>query len=280
MQKGNLIFWNISDVETSKTYLESMGFDAPRNDFRTSLIKALKVYTTETDLKYRRFNDGNGECSFQIYEEKVEQGELEFDKIFKIILDKKDGSLSSRRPLAGTRLEDLYNHACETLDSNQLRNLILKVVKNECHAISMRPSGGIYFIDDQFKDTLDRLRDLFSKFDGAKLQVIPVYNNDDTNDAIETAATSHLTTTIESTVEELKKKFSKGKVERSDITAAKNRAKEAMEKIDIHKENLREAYEDLSKRSRDVSERLNKTIEDVERGNDLSASFLSNLRDL
>jgi hypothetical protein len=76
-RKGDLIFWDISELKTTKDALESLGFGAfvPRNDFKSAIIKALKIVTKGNEKLYRRFNDESDSVSFTAQKEFIKNTE-------------------------------------------------------------------------------------------------------------------------------------------------------------------------------------------------------------
>ena len=60
--KGSMIFWELSEIQTTKDELAALGFSefVPRNDFKAALIKALKVVTKGNEKLYRRHSGYEG----------------------------------------------------------------------------------------------------------------------------------------------------------------------------------------------------------------------------
>lgn len=250
-KKGDLIFWEISEVTTTKDKLAAMGFErfVPRNDFKSAMIKALRHITKGNDKLYRRFNDRSESVNFGVFIEEVGEDSISLNKELVIKVDKTHGNAdySAANHLADA-IHDNYRTAKETLDAGQLRSLILKVVKHECYGFAMRSGGGIYFIDRRFEDTLGRLKELFSGFPEARLHIVPVYDDQGTVEALEEAVTMDVTGDINSLINDIDRRFKDGSITKRQLEGDKDRAQKIIEKMAVHKKHLRDRYMEVSNR--------------------------------
>ena len=283
-RKGHLIFWEISELTTSKDHLASLGFDrfVPRNDYKSAMIKALKKVTKGDDKLYRRFNDKSDSVSFGIFAENIEGGDISIDREYVIRVNKVHGEVEMdaavHSPLLD-RLIEQYEKGRETLDSSQLRSLVMKIVRRECFGLPMRSSGGIYFIDTRFEGTLDKLRELFSAFPHhAKLHIVPVYDDQGTKDAVQDAAALDVTGSVESLIADINKRFKDGTITKRQLEGDKERMERIVERMVVHKNNLREAYLELSNKTVDVQKAINLVITNVENNLIEPDDFMSALK--
>lgn len=244
-RKGDLIFWEINDLTTTKETLAALGFDkfVPRNDFKSAMIKALKKVTKGNDRLYRRFNDKAAEVSFAIFEQRISDSEIVLDREITITVDKKSGSLSTKAEYDGPfyqAIRDSYLAEGKTIDSSQFRSLVLKVVQSECYGIPMRKGGGVYFIKASFDELQKRLNKLFDAFpQNTKLSRVPIYSDASTLDALESAASSDLFGEIDSLVNDINKRFELGTITRRQLDGSHERIQAIVKKTEIHADTLR-----------------------------------------
>lgn len=281
-RKGDLIFWEISEMNVTKDLLEHLGFDkyVPRNDFKSALIKVLMQITKGNEKLYRRFNDVQGSVSFGVFYELVTGDNISINKELIVKLDKEHGNISfsdSAHPLVGP-IRDLYATAKETLDSRQVRSMILKIVKGECYGIAMRSGGGIYFLDKGFDHKREKLTEFFKKFPTTtKLHTIPMYDDNSTADAIEYAAKEDIFGDIDSLVADIDRRFKEGSITRRQLEGDKERASKILEKIKVHRDNLRKTESEVTAKLTVVSSTIEKVLGRVEDGLIEPADFMSML---
>lgn len=273
-RKGDMLFWEISDVATTKEELIKLGFDrfVPRNDYRSALIKAIKKVTKGDDKLYRRFGEGSGECKFGIFAETVSGDELNISREIGIILNKTTGELRPIRPedvesrMYQTIAEE-YKEASKTLDSNQFRALVLKVVKSEGYAVAMRKGGGIYFVDERFDGTVSRLEQLFGAFEGkARLSRVPIFDNAGTDEALSHAISEDISDDISTLIAEVEERYKNGTITHRQLEGDMNRADEIVKKYKIHSENLRARSVSINVKIQKVVETLKSCKDRVEQG--------------
>jgi hypothetical protein len=273
--KGDLIFWEISsELNATKAELAEMGFErcVPRNDFKAAMVKALMLITRGNEKLYRRFNDNSDSVSFGVFHETVENDEISLDKELIIILNKNDGlvEFSNRdNPLVPFIL-DSYMGGKETLDARQIRAMLLKIVKNECFGIPMRSGGGIYFLDRKipnYAQNRKKIQSFFDKFPlHTTLHTVPIYENEETSAAIEYAVKDDIFGDIDELVSSIDKRFKDGSITKRQLDGDKERASKILEKIRVHRDNLRLAAAQVSAKLLNVSGSIENLVERVENG--------------
>ena len=276
--KGLFIYWEMSEVKTSKALLGDLGFwdFIPRNDYKTALIKALKIYTKGNEKLYKKFNDIPESVSFTVFISQVNEDDLSLNKEITIKLDKKTGILTGAIP----EIEEAFRQEMTTIDGTQLRALILKVLRRTSHAVSMRSGGGIYFIDQRFVDNLEPLEALFRAIEGAKLYKVPVYSENTTLEAIEDATASEVFTDIETMVSEITKDFNNGKLTERRLNTKIDEANQIIKKIKLHEANLRSRASSVSQKVQSLSSLLEATTGKIAQGLEAESSFLDTLASL
>ena len=263
MRKGTLIYWSVSDFNTTTEEIAALGFDkfVPRNDFRTAMIKAIRSYVKGEEKLYRRFNDTSKAVSFAVFKEHATTGNLDLRKEVIITVDKDHGNATYSEPV--TEIQSYYDKAKKTLNSDQFRRVVLDYVE-ESGGISMRPGGGIYFVDEQLENCLPKLRDLFKPFqiDGkAKLYEVPIFNDDATLDALEDATSAKIFSEIDEIVKEVEDRFSKGHpVTRRQIESRHTDALEVVKKVKLHEKNLRSKASEVRRKLKSVEDVLSNML--------------------
>jgi hypothetical protein len=276
--KGQFIYWEMSEVKTNKAMLEDLGFGdfVPRNDYKTALIKALKSYTKGNEKLYRRFNDFKDSVAFSVFIEQASEDDLNLSKEITIKLNKTTGILENAIP----EIEEKFRQEMTTIDSTQLRQLILKVLRRNSHAISMRSGGGIYFVDNRFAESLQPLESLFQAIEGAKLYKIPVYNESATLEAIEDATASEIFSDIETVIQDITREFNNGNLTEKRLTTKMDEADQILKKVKLHEENLRSRASQVSNRVKRLQDSLKITTSKIASGVEAEESFLTSLQDL
>lgn len=276
--KGQFIYWEMSEVKTNKAVLEDLGFGdyVPRNDYKTALIKALKSYTKGNEKLYRRFNDFKDSVAFSVFIEQTSEDDLNLRKEITIKLNKLTGVLENAIP----EIQENFRREMSTIDSTQLRQLILKVLRRNSHAISMRSGGGVYFVDNRFIESLQPLDGLFNAIEGAKLYKIPVYNESATLEAIEDATASEIFSDIETVIQDITREFNNGNLTERRLTTKIDEADQILKKVKLHEENLRSRAVQVSDRVKRLQDSLKITTSKVASGVEAEESFLTSLAEL
>jgi len=260
MKKGNLIFWEISNFETTKEELIELGLEVfiPRNDYKSAMIKALHKITRGNERLYRRFNDNNdGKVSFGLFQEVTTPDNIEINKELIIKMNKITGHIefSDNDNAITSVISDEYERAKRTINSSQFRTLVLNIVKAN-HGVSLKKDGGVYFVDEKFKETVEKLKLVFNQFPSAKLHVIELYNDPQTLDAIEFATSSSIFKDIEKVIKEVRNQVADGSITKKILSNRTEAAAKILEKIRVHEDSLRSKADELKNRLGKVVEVL------------------------
>jgi hypothetical protein len=285
-KKGVLITWTLHDIRTTAEHLSDKGFDRylPSNGAKTALIKALKAYKkTSSDKIYRRWEDVRESVKFTVFAEEVQDNSLQMNGEATIELDKRTGriSLVSGSQSAFEQIESLYASEGPTLNTDQFRAIIQNVVSHDLHGFAARRGGGVYFVDDRFREGLANLKKLFSMFPlNSQLHIMPVYNDEETLDSLEHHASEQLFGQVETLIKEINDEFKKGTINERKLENRKEKAQELIESINIQQENLRSSYESLRNRSEEIAKALDGVTSKVKTGIQDSQDFMSMLEAL
>lgn len=186
---GSSIWWSVADQAVlTADVMTAAGFTRlPRNDAKTSLIKACKVVKKDwviTDAMvaataatprgamkgdHRRYHDDATECRIALTHPRITASGYATETGLVVTLSKNSKSLSFERgsldpteaDSMAARLREEFEKASTTIDATQLRLLIAAYVKDKCHAVSMRAfSGGVYFVPLKHVDAIDAVKRL------------------------------------------------------------------------------------------------------------------------
>ena len=287
-RKGDMIFWEISELSTTKEKLAELGFAdlIPRNDHKTALIKALKEVLKGDEKDYERFNDKGKSCHFAVLVKHIEGNRhLGYQAEINIRLEKESGVIyheDSKPETAAIFAEicDEYQKQRLTINSNQFRSLVIKAVK-EAYGVSVRSGGGVYYIDERFDENRVKLERLFQAFPGqAMLSSFPVYDNESTLQVIENGAYEEVYAEIETLVRDTEKAFKERKITKRQLEGKINEVEEIFKKISVHKENLRARAEALGAKALTFKRAVDLSFSKIEEGVIDPADFMKLLGEL
>lgn len=212
-RKGTMVYWEISDMNTSKDALKALGMEdyLPRNDAKASLIKALHIVTKGNKKFYKRYGDEGKFVNFTVVNPEVivEQGiiDVNFTKEITVRLEKSSGLLEITQGQDGSffeKIKGLYQQERQTINSTQFRAVLTKYIRSVAFGVSMRSRGGIYFIDQRRQQAVDALNEVFSAYPRKMLLYkIPMFDEAGTRIALRDAVVGDITAEIEGAVNTL-----------------------------------------------------------------------------
>jgi hypothetical protein len=281
-KKGNVLFWEVPSVVLTPEKLAEIGLGSylPRNSFETAMIKALRKATKGGDKKYGK-SIGEIEVTFVVHGYIKNGIDIDLDKNLSFSVSKIDGSIA---PISGDETSELYkairehyDEAVGTLNSEQIRTMILKKVKEDLHGVPLRQSGGIYFVDERFDEQKQKLEEIFRRLPDSRLHAVPVYDDQGTLDAIEDGASTEIFGEIDRLIGEIDGRIKKGELTKRQLEGRRNEADVILAKIKIHQENLRSKADAVTSKLLVVSRAIKKLLDtDIEEPMD----FMEMLRSL
>jgi len=279
-KKGTLIYWTVSDILATPDQIKALGFKPPRNDFKSAMIKALRVYTKGNDKHHRTFNDVADSVSFGVFVQTVNGGSIDMNREVQLHVDKKTGTARFDEGFDSHLIRGEFETAKTTLNADQLRSSITSYVR-ENHGISMRPSGGIYYIDNKVEATLVKLREFFAAFPAAtKLFEVPIYDDSGSLEAIEEATSSSLFNDIENLIKDFTESYNKGTLTKKQLENRREDAAKILKEVKLHEQNLRSKAESLSAKVDQVQKVLEKQMAVISGSLVDTEEFTTMLRDL
>jgi len=98
---------------------------------------------------------------------------VNFQTETKVILDKHTKSVRVEGANAQS-IQDKYQDYRNTYTADRFRNVVLKIIFGLAEGIAVRERGGVYFIPAHKQEVFEKLQELFSRFPGCSLDVLPV----------------------------------------------------------------------------------------------------------
>ena len=276
MKKGTQLFWEISEFSIAPEELAALGFGdfVPRNDFRSAMIKALHKYVKGNERLYRRFDDNHESVSFGVFVQETGGGDIAIAKELILKVDKKTGRVDAE--IYPNQLKLDYDAGKITLNSNQIRSMIPRFIRDN-HGVSMRRSGGMYFLDNRHDNTvIEKLRLLFQMLPGSALREITLHDDAGTLDSIEEAISQTYQKEIDDLVAAVEEGYKKGTITAKQIENRKADAEKILLELKLHETNLRKQANRLKERAAKVSEVLSNQIA-VAEGSILDATDFTGL---
>ena len=182
---GHVVYWTISDFKIGYwdfiKILQEVGIDtdvANAVQAKSALIKALKDETKERSRGsfHRNVVDNKDKAGFALVSTQsvdAENVDVNFQTETKVILDKHTKSVRVEGANAQS-IQDKYQDYRNTYTADRFRNVVLKIIFGLAEGIAVRERGGVYFIPAHKQEVFEKLQELFSRFPGCSLDVLPV----------------------------------------------------------------------------------------------------------
>ena len=131
------------------------------------MIKALREITKGNDKLYRRFNDTAKSVKFGLFIQNATENNISIEKEVVISVDKIHGNIDFQTDVHTfdtTAIKEIYKKHCNTINSQQLRDIVMAIIHNS-YGVAMRRGGGIYFVDGRFESKKADLAKIFEHFE-------------------------------------------------------------------------------------------------------------------
>lgn len=255
-KRGSIVFWNIPEiVKTDSDVVERFGLTdhEPRNDSKAALIKAIKAakkkfgwYEGEA---HHRMNpqhlkpiDTVEQTVWEIHKPRLGETETEWSLIARVIYNKKERSLlvDGSDEVKQFFIEN-YRTSAVSLDNTQVAGIINRAINRHsascCAGVTMRVSGGVYFVPADRQSQLDNVGAFLNAI-GGTLHQCPIYSDSDAT--IESATATEITNELSREIERLRGetqslngRMLETRIDRVNDLAAKAR---------LHSDRLRSSY--------------------------------------
>lgn len=181
---GHCIYWSINKFEASiselANALKQADIDpslAKEPRAKTALTKAMKEMAKgRKGAFHRKAIDSEEKATFVVVSSKVDykKDDVKFKTGTKATLDKSSHALNVEGDDAEV-IREKYDEFKTKYTSDQFVAMVKRYIFTHCNAITVRDSGGVYFIPSTHNEELKKLRELFSSFPNAtSMDVIPI----------------------------------------------------------------------------------------------------------
>jgi hypothetical protein len=196
---GDLIWWTLAEAKIERPTLESIWTSAKLAleylpDPPTA-EKALKSAVREAaigqpDRLIRLGKEDVAEIVYGIVQEmKLTDGSLAYAQETRVVLDRKTETVTADQPenqlakVIATRFAELRS----VHTSDDVRRAMMRAL-DACAAITLRESGGIYWIPAPYAETVRRLQGAIEKIGSSHVYLLPVHSSADAKRTLGDAA--------------------------------------------------------------------------------------------
>lgn len=236
---GSLIWWSLSDnhvdFSTLESYAKAFGYPerylpnevTPISAFRRAWKDASKRMSA--GLMLRSIGDTPQSIQIALVKEErnTSQSTLDHEQLLAIIFDKKDHTISvDFTAIHKYTATELANHEVVTLVRERYQHHLLlttedmrKLITNFVHAkgISLRESGGVYFIPAPEQPTLESMTELVHKVGRNQVVFMPFYDSPQAQAVLSGLAKESIAQDIQRLEEELDQLASDDKTRESTL---------------------------------------------------------------
>lgn len=266
---GHLVYWSISEFRMSdvqyKSLLAQVGIDEARYAKsvrpQTILTAVLKTKTKGSRDKFHRKSvDDKSIAGFAILNQTTDSdANVTIQQETKVVFDKETKAVR----VEGNQkdeIQDTYKNFLGTFSQDQFRTLVLKYLRGECEAISLRDTGGVYFVPIKHEEAFRKLEQLFKLIPQSSIEVLPIPNLEEAKQTMWKALVTDLTGEIKELSEEIS-----GMVTVSPKVFARrvDKFKQLKAKTEMYGELLSGTFEDLTSRIDSLENRLSEKLPTV-----------------
>ena len=203
---GYFVWWSISDVKIAREDLQQklndagLDYTVPEVKLRSAFLKAVREVRRNyrnKGLLIRQVKKDSEEYIFGLVDEDVDKQSksLNYAHAANLHFSPVSGRLSCTQPHRAHQLiKELYETYVGFLDSDDVRDIILRVVSNAM-SISVRQRGGIYFLPKTHQYTVSHLEKFVESLPGdCSFMIAPQIDVESSKKAIYKAFVSSLRT--------------------------------------------------------------------------------------
>lgn len=205
---GDLIWWALFDARVERQRLislwEGAGFDTKLLPDETTAEKALKLAAREAQVGLkgaliRPLGDDKDEVSFSVVSEERGATENHYTTEARIKVAKQGATtLVTDAPehLIVKLVQEKYNVNLATHSADDVRRSIVSLI-HSLAAVSVRESGGIYWIPPACAERVRRLQGLIGQIGGSKAYVLPIHYSPEGQQALADVARASIETELQ-----------------------------------------------------------------------------------
>lgn len=187
---GDLIFWTLADARIDRATLEKLWGDAGLGlellPDQPTAEKAIKLAVREAQVGQRERllrlgKETDDEIVFAVvHERRDDAGNVTFNQEARIRLDRQREVLTSDHDSHDivSAVRTAFQVFKTTHTPDDVRRATVKVIGTWA-AVTLRESGGVYFVPSPFAEKLRRLQTAIEKIGSSRLHILPVHDSPD-----------------------------------------------------------------------------------------------------
>jgi len=191
--KGEVVFWTLRETEVERARLERIFEECglPK-EWMPSSVRGRKAFREalravermERDLLVRKILEDEERIVYGFVREVPDTRdlELEYDNVDAIIFHKDDQTISFKVG-ARTDVRGLFEKYLVTYTSDDLRRMLVDILVNRLGALTLRETGGVYFVPAPQREWLDKIEDMVERVSG-RLYRIEVVDREKTGPSL------------------------------------------------------------------------------------------------
>jgi hypothetical protein len=213
---GWCLYWSVSNFKVAHSkllqVLDDVGIDkdfAKEPRAKAALTRAMREVSKEHKGTFsRKVVDDKEKTLFALVDSTIDAAneDVNFTTATKASLGK--GKDKEKLHIDGSNakaVKDNFEHFRKTYTSDQFTGMVKRFLFGTCEAISVRDSGGVYFIPTHKKAEYQKLVKLFDHFQSCSLDIIPIIDSKEAKKSMWKSLVGRVEGEIENMHEELKR---------------------------------------------------------------------------
>ncbi len=261
---GKICWWNLKDVKIDRISLENL-FDSYNLDkkFLPPIVSGRKAFMrTLKEIQksnlVRKIKEDEKYIIFGIIKEEVdpENIKLEFETQDIIFFDKENKEVFLKlNKLNLDDIKDLLNYFQIIYIAEDIRKVITRFL-NYLNAVLLRKTGGIYFVPKNYAVELEKISGVINNIGNSEFYELDIVDSEATKKQAIKLIKSELEENLKKEAENLETLLDNPEVKTSSLSKAIERYKNAKEKLEMYKNLLQFAADDIEQELNETEKRI------------------------
>lgn len=179
---GYYVYWSMTNFRITHTlfeeYLAKVGLDKAKYGKKLTekviVTQIVNEYTDKHRAKHK-VKDEEDTLIWLIHHKDIsaDKENVDYRRETRITLDKKTNVLTVEGAYK-EEIEKKFREYRGTYTTEQFRNSMLAFCESECEGITMRKTGGVYFVPIKYRDQLKQAEALFGELTGCEIDLTPI----------------------------------------------------------------------------------------------------------
>jgi len=261
---GKICWWSLKDVKIDRISLENL-FDSYNLDkkFLPPIVSGRKAFMrTLKEIQksnlVRKIKEDEKYIIFGIIKEEVdpENIKLEFETQDIIFFDKENKEVFLKlNKLNLDDIKDLLNYFQIIYIAEDIRKVITRFL-NYLNAVLLRKTGGIYFVPKNYAVELEKISGVINNIGNSEFYELDIVDSEATKKQAIKLIKSELEENLKKEAENLETLLDNPEVKTSSLSRAIERYKNAKEKLEMYKNLLQFAADDIEQELNETEKRI------------------------